>query len=106
MKRRWVRYSLRSLFVAVTVAALVCAWVFEQARQREQMLKSVRARPSLPGIALRFIRPEKRVPWSAPAAWFWPVREIPLDPRTVFKEEADQIERLFPEAHVYFQTFL
>jgi hypothetical protein len=105
-KRRWLRYSLRTLLVSVTALALLGGLVANQMHQREQMLARLRALPRLPGVALYLVVKPKPAPWTCPAAWLRPVHSIPLDARQVSKQEAERIRRLFPEAEVYFTYFL
>ena len=43
-KRRWLRFSLRTLMEAVAVLGVFLVWNFEQVRYRELLLREIAAR--------------------------------------------------------------
>jgi hypothetical protein len=97
-KRRWFRFSLRTLFVVVTVMAMAAAWlawVISLDRQRIELRNSIFARGG-------------RIEWDAdyefPAFWFreWICNDFPAQrirvPQAHEFEFRAQVKRLFPEA--------
>ena len=105
-KRRWFAFSLRTFFVVVTLIAVVVGWSYQKSRERERYLAAIRSRPRLSGGLTLGYRSPKPIRWLTPAAWFRPVTAIALDHRIVSQAEAEELMRLFPEAHVYFMMFL
>jgi len=70
-KRRW-SFSLRTLFVVVTVVACFGGSVTKQVHDRERVLESLRSNPPMAGNAFILkIRPMP-TPWTTPAVWIRP----------------------------------
>lgn len=117
-RRRWRQYSLRSLFVVMTLAALAAGWVAycrDFVRQRHDFLKN-----GTPSVSVR-------KSWSSgiPTSFSAPLRLRGFEDRYVFsltlefterrddgeltsaqQEELDRVRRLFPECgadaiHIY-----
>ena len=105
-KRRWLRFSLRTLFVAVTVLALFGGYTANQLHQSDRILKRLQGYPPMRGGVLTMKLQPRPFPWTTPAAWIRPVRAIQLDHRFVSEVEAEEIKRMFPEANVYFPWIL
>ena len=42
-KRRWLRYSIRMLLVAVTIVCVWLAWQLHQVRERRALIKRIQA---------------------------------------------------------------
>ena len=100
-KRRWLQWSLRMLFVAVTVVALFLAWLAHAAivvREREQLLQ--------PSSSFSLDDPE----WPQPVSWKivallfgYKKGSIYWDGISVHNRSDEQIEQLrraFPEARI------
>jgi hypothetical protein len=113
-KRRWFSFSLRTLFVVVTVAAASCCWVSAQLnwiKERSEARKWITEhglwgynRWAVPQSAP--LRPKliERAPWSIRFFGEWAVEEIYLDPGLIPPKEmhnrANEMVRLFPEATI------
>jgi hypothetical protein len=100
-KRRWFRFSLRTLFVVVTVAAIAVGWVvyhLDWMRQRRQALES---HAILVPVACDFGLGQCRTPWP-----LWILGEADVGavsfalPSSTSDEEVERIRRLFPEVDV------
>jgi hypothetical protein len=99
--RRWFRFSLWTLFVAVTVLCASLAWVIRGSSEREMLLNSLKSSGAyLPGVRRDRPPTPKPFPWSTPAAWLRPVRIITLDRNYITDEQVEEVRRLFPEAEV------
>jgi hypothetical protein len=104
-KRRWFRFSLRTLFVAVTALACWLGWQVNIVRQRRAILDTIgRANEGVKynlrgGIFRRFDEPTVPIwrEWLGDA----PVLNIALWEYEPFApSEIETIKKLFPEAHV------
>jgi hypothetical protein len=101
LKRRWFVFSLRTLFVVVTLAAVGTGWIvyhLDWMRQRRQAFAS---HTILVPLACDFgLGERRRTPWplwilgeeEAPPVFFFP----PSTP----EEEVERISKLFPEVDV------
>jgi len=114
-KRRWARFSLRTMFVAVAILCLWFAWNANLVRQRKAWLNRVGpARGQLidstldgPNMArLRILnnlsKPNAQPPIASSDISF--VRQLmgdgPVDFLAVPASQAARVRSLFPEAHV------
>jgi ABC-type multidrug transport system fused ATPase/permease subunit len=97
-KRRWFQWSLRTLFVVVTVAALLSAWVVYQLnwiRQRNSARNWIAAHRAALSSAIFEKRP-----------FPWPLRILGEQPENLIEIVTDDMGRveelrsLFPEATV------
>lgn len=108
-KRRWFHFSLRTLFVVVTVLACWLGWNLNIMRQRNQAMARI---VSENGQVITYDEFEKMVPAVRGKI---STRQLPIGLRLLgtnpvafinvpgesFTEhEADRIDRLFPEARV------
>ena len=107
-KRRWPRFSLRTMFVVVTVFGCWLGWNLQQVRERERFLREIPSRggsfyaltgvPQYPPVKLR--------PISAPFVWSWlgatavPADAISLPHDKFSRDEIERARRLFPEAGI------
>jgi hypothetical protein len=107
--RRWFRFSLRTLFVVVTVLACWLGWQVNVVAQRRTAIRAAQ-----PDAAL-FVFDDSSLP-SATVAYFGNRPGIPLvrrwmgDSRVVFvaayrEQDVPEFERLFPEAEVRWMPF-
>ena len=94
---RWFSFSLRTLFVVVTVAAIVLSWILYQ-------LEWVRQRPE----ALKWAKPMGYAPKDyKPAPWSIQLIErgvpfILIDPEAARDtDKVAKLKQLFPEAKLY-----
>jgi hypothetical protein len=106
-RRRLTRFSLRSLFVLMTLVALFCGWTLAQMRSREQLLESFRGRGIIVAMDLGTSRnPARRgSSWTTPAAWFRPVRSISVERGKLAPAELDKLQNAFPESNVTEASF-
>ncbi|MGD9720367.1 MAG: hypothetical protein AB7O59_06955 [Pirellulales bacterium] len=106
-KRRWFRFSLRTTFVAMVIAALFSAWFVRQ-------LDAVRERANVANTGLNYatfahhrgIRQPTQPPWvwrllGAKSLSGW--SELRLSDEHYTEEEYLRIERLFPELYITYQ---
>jgi hypothetical protein len=103
-KRRWFRFSLRTLFVVVTVAALFLGWIgvsLKQARQRTDVLQSL----EVSGARITRI-PAKSSPFMLRTFGATYVGEILLPSDTFSVSDVNRARAIFPEAKIeLFSTF-
>lgn len=99
--RRWLRFSLLGLLVAVTIAAALAGWIayhLDWIRQRE----AVMARDDLAIPSVNYVIPPSTLP-PLPLGWFGAtdtgIREFYL-PEATSDEELERVRRLFPEMQV------
>jgi hypothetical protein len=104
-KRRWFRFSLRTLFAAVTVFALLFGWIgwnVWQVRARDKFHQ----RLILDGEALSGLRRLRNVGEEARPPMIWELlgaqaeESIYLSREKYTDEEIRRIEALFPEADI------
>jgi hypothetical protein len=109
-KRRWFAFSLRTLFVAVTVVCVLIPWGIKnwrRVREREDLFRAFCARGAAlgpvfaPGEPIIYKVTGKPIPWSwrlfgaeDPGADIW------LPPDKFTADERDHLQALFPEAFV------
>jgi hypothetical protein len=102
-KRRWPRYSLRTLFVVVLLVGIWLGYYANWQRERHNALEWVNQRAKR-GTVMHSHDPKRKLPWTLelmgekPQEMIW----VNVDPESV--EDARQIEKirsLFPEAHVF-----
>src|SRR5690349_6033408 len=103
-RRRWYQFSLRTLFLAVTVVAAWLAWSLYRVHQRDATYRFLGAT----GYASSFYLPnssETTAPWrSLPITWrilgAKPTVWISLSKQRFTEEDRARIQSLFPEASV------
>jgi hypothetical protein len=100
---RWFRFSLRRLFIAISIFALWLGWNAYKLKMR-QASESFLATQGVNGSAIAYGAPEK--PWkSLPLGLRLlgarPVRTIDLQRLLLTEAERDRIQGLFPEADLY-----
>ena len=105
-KRRWLAFSLRTFFIALTVVAIWFGWNLQLVRQREATLKYLQKIPStFPVVTVATevgqIRPWRRLP----ILWQWlgaqPVRDIHLRKINATDDDLRRLEELFPDASIF-----
>jgi hypothetical protein len=105
-KRRWLRFSLRTMFVLITAVSIWLGWTVSVVRERKSVLGDMRATPGFdvaPAGSTTYVGgpapPTPTIPWlrkwlgdeAIESIWF-PADHIP----TAY--EVRYLERLFPEA--------
>ena len=101
-KRRRFRFSLRTLFVVITVLTVWLGWNVYQVRTRE-MVRQYIVNSGQGGLVLG--PPEK--PWkSLPIMWrllgVEPVQTLRLEGMSLTDEDRKEIVASFPEADIHF----
>jgi hypothetical protein len=103
-KRRWFQFSLRTLFVVVTVVALFSGWIgwrLNQARQRENLLQSLR----VDGARITRI-PAQSSPFMLRKFGTTYIGEILLPSSRFSNADINRVRATFPEAKIeLFATF-
>jgi hypothetical protein len=105
--RRWFRYSLRTLFIVVTLFACWLGWNLNKVRQREQVLRQKNITSA--GMDWATKQPRQTPPQHFPFSWRL-LGEQPLHILGVHgglsPDELKRLQALFPEAeiHVYART--
>ena len=92
------RFSLRTLFVLITLISIPLGWVAYQLnwiRQRRAFVEEFQSYNGLPFIRVDPRYPPPECPWSISL-----FGESPRDDIRVPKQYADEARRLFPEALV------
>jgi hypothetical protein len=114
-KRRWLRYSLRTLFVVVTVFGVWLGWQASIVHERKRILSSLERQASdsfNPYVAL--FKMKQATLKLGPADWPWPTNPIPWVrrmlgdkpvvflgvPETMTKHDILHIKKCFPEAAI------
>jgi hypothetical protein len=100
-KRRWFRYSLRTLFVVVTVAAVFgwLGWNLKKVRERENVFASLRSRGVMFGTVASD-SPQKELPlvWRLFGVKGIGLVEVPAGAFT--EDDLYRLTTLFPEATI------
>jgi hypothetical protein len=109
-KRRWFRWSLRTLFVVVTILCGVMAWTihnWQQVQERETSLRAFCARGASLGPIFEPGEPiiGKETGRSIPVMWRLlgaqePGGDIWLSPETFTEQEKRRLQSLFPDVYV------
>lgn len=100
LKRRWLRFSLRTLFVVLTVAACCLGWIVNQLiwlNARRAAIAEIRH----PGDWYKYADselPETRSPWQIRLMGGGAIVKIIAPNRT--ESELKRLRGLFPEAEV------
>jgi hypothetical protein len=100
-KRRWFRFSLRTLFVVVTVGAVLSwlGWNFRAVRQRDDAIWLIESK----GGQVDFVQPGSEK-FAAPIIFrLFGDRQVEwlMAPKLDFTaEDCDRFMRLFPEAKI------
>jgi hypothetical protein len=108
-KRRWFRFSLRTLFFVVMGVCAALAWVslnIRQVRERDSMLQRINSQEdNVEGlITLHTVDEEKpKLPllWRIFGAQPLVITDIRLSRENWTAEEIAKIESLFPEADIF-----
>jgi len=102
-RRRWFQFSLRTLFLAVTVVAAWLAWSLYRVHQRDATYRFLGGT----GYASVYLpnNPENTAPWSSlPITWrilgAKPIVWMSLSKQRFTEEDRARIQSLFPEASV------
>ncbi len=101
-RRRWFRFSLRTLFVLMTLLCVWLGWNVYQVRQREAVLQYLQQHQ----IYMEATNPYLVHPWrrSLPFMWSWlgakPVGYIMLPVSLYSDGDCRTVQQLFPEATV------
>lgn len=105
-RRRWIRYSLRTLLAVVTILCIWLAWNVHRVRQREATLKYLMAGdpsggPPIADIDTNWdVAPWKKLPWLWSLLGATPVPRIHLRKYDFSEDDRQEIASLFPEAIV------
>lgn len=101
LKRRWLRFSLRTVFVVVTVLAVFLGWLVFQLNWIEQRRQAVADGTVDMRIIHTFEHTPRRVPWTLR---LFGEHEIDADalllPPTATEADVARVRGLFPEAYV------
>jgi hypothetical protein len=100
-KRRWLRFSLGTLFVATTLVGCWLGWHVRWIRQRHQALETIDARPKVFSV-VGGVGPNGGLPWSL---WLLGERprefiELKLESQEDLDRAVSETQRLFPEAWI------
>ena len=102
-RRRWFRFSLRTLFVLMSLLCIWLGWNVYQVRQRETVLQYLRQQQVFMEANNYPEHPWRR---SLPFIWSWlgakPVGRILLPHWQYSDDDCRTIQRLFPEAAVIY----
>ena len=109
--RRWFQFSLRTLFVVVTIFAIWLGWGLNWARERERTLDALRATPSShartiitePQQQSAVIKPWRRLPLTLRILRSEAVGVIYLSQAYYSQGDREYLESLFPEATILLQ---
>src|SRR4051794_35746290 len=109
--RRWFQFSLRTMFVAVTLLAIPCTYVAYEARivaHRKATLEKIVLRGAnwhgpIPGVITPPSMPQRHVPWIRKLLGDPDVEAIAV-PEAFSQPELDEIAAEFPEANVFYQA--
>jgi hypothetical protein len=102
-RRRWFRFSLRTLFVVFAVIAVWLGWNAYWVQQRQKMLTFLRTSSSV-GRQIQFGSVE--LPWKRQLPITWrlfgaePVAEVDVRLFDLTEDEKEYVRSLFPEARV------
>jgi hypothetical protein len=98
---RWPRFTLRTMFVVVTVVgiALGLAWTNWRVRERERWQEELPARGALLGKVISE-SPSKQVPFLWAIFGARPIGLIVLPDSALTDDELTELARLFPEATI------
>ena len=104
-KRRWFRFSLRTMFVVVTVVACWLGWNLHQVRQREKFLSLPRIitfEGSMPssGLGKSSFALTPGVPFAWKVFGAKHVHCMVLDKNTFDEAEFQRARALFPETDI------
>lgn len=111
-RRRWFRFSLRTLFIVLTLAGLWIGWNYDRVRKREEMLRYLNGSggAGTPGqvdvldpARAGYRPPWKKLPWTWRVLGAEPVETIHLYAKFNEKDRW-YIEHLFPEADLVDQS--
>lgn len=102
-KRRWFRFSLRTLFVAAAIVGVAVSWFLwnvQQVANRRALLAYVEQHGG-------YTMDEPMKPWKrVPVLWHWlgaePVGEIYLHRSKFSFDDRDYVASMFPEASVFY----
>ena len=105
-RRRWFQFSLRTLFVAITLAGLVLSWIMWNVRQVQMRERATRYIVTHFGNVIEGTsdRPWKSLPFMWQLLGAKPVELVRLGHSYFSDEDRDQIARLFPDADVSYDS--
>jgi hypothetical protein len=99
-RRRFWRFSLRTLLLAMTLAAVAIGWVASNLAHvwdREAILMRQRG-PSVTHLRIISRRDLSKLPWMWRMLGAEPVDALAYDPQRTRPEDIERLKRLFPEA--------
>jgi hypothetical protein len=108
LKRRWFRWSLRTMFVVVTVFACWLGYYGNWHRQRQSALRSIGdhgAEGLLPYLP-RTLDTPTALPWSLklwgerPVEFLW-MHKLDSEDERAYLQRAEELHKLFPEARIF-----
>jgi hypothetical protein len=100
-KRRWFRFSLRTLFVVVAVFAVWLGWNVRQIRTRDVLLKSIQSRgATIYQTTYNGREPSLRLPPLYYIIGCGPIGCVWLRDDRFTEDDVQAVKRTFPEAEV------
>ena len=109
-KRRWFSFSLRTMFIVVTVGGCWLGWHVEHARNCARLLRDLNSRGAIIQTSLLSTgaiywqdasRGEKTTSWMWRLLGFGQIDQLFLADGHFTNVDVDQLEALFPKAHFY-----
>ncbi len=99
-KRRWFRFSLRTLFVVVTVFGVWLGWNLHQVQERNRLMDHIAACGGhcAMGESVAFETTPVPLAWSLLGAEFVGYIELPVG--SFSTKDRSHIQPLFPEAQI------
>ena len=106
---RWLRYSIRTLLLAVTIVCLWLGWTVPWARQRQQAREWLYAHGGFLSDHPTYTPPDHRLaPWGMGLIGESGVADLFLDQQHLKEPElipaARRMRKLFPEASIHIET--
>jgi hypothetical protein len=101
LKRPGFRFSLRWLFLFMTLVACWLGWNLHQIHQRELVSRFIAERSGVFTLGPS-PKPWKALPWTWRLLQVKPVQRIDFPGTYLSKEDFQQIEASFPEADIHY----